>query len=107
MLINSLILSSLYAVVFHSLDTHHDTTAYTPESMPSSQTNSQNVNLEMDWVHFNSAHLLPAVNWALSYQNIQKENVAIDPDFLRLKSSRSEARNAESSSPEDFTFEIE
>lgn len=67
----------------------------------------------MDWVNFNSPHLLPAVNWALSYQNIQKENIDIDPDLLRFKSQHEERRDDASSStlisssPEDFSFEIE
>lgn len=67
----------------------------------------------MDWVNFNTPHLLPAMNWALSYQNLQKDNIDIDPDLLRFKPQREERQdNASSStlvssSPEDFAFEIE
>lgn len=74
---------------------------------------SQNLTTDIDWITFNSPHLLPAVNWALANQNVQKENIEIDPDLLRLKSHTQPRRCGSSTSTlimspsEDFNFEIE
>lgn len=82
---------------------------------PYSDTLTHNLNSELDWVNYTSSHLLPAMNWTLLQQNMQKENVEIDHNLLQLKLQTDNRRNNKSSasttvvssSEEDFNFEIE
>lgn len=80
----------------------------------------QNLTADINWVSYNSSHLLPTVNWTLSNQLNQPSQsnvIDIDPDLLRLKSDTIDTWQADtaststvkSSSPssEDFNFEIE